>query len=206
MLVSATITYASENKSLESDKMLSDIESELNLPKEELDTMKPSLDKKSSDFKQSMHDAIDKGFLEFDELSKKFKATTDDIQAKTNEMLTSEEAKKLSDYLNKIDKAAIKQAKDTLIAELSALLKLTGEQAKKIEPILSDSFNDLSVLLGDLMNSSSDNIEEFKTQFDQITNELQQKLQEQLNKEQMDTLEKHNQELKKEIQQTVFSV
>lgn len=206
ILVSATLSYASGDKSLESDTMLSDIEKELNLPKEELDTLKPSLDEKSNDFKQSMHDAIDKGFLGFEELSKKFKATSEDIQAKTNELLTSEEAKKLRDYLNKVDKAAIKQAKDSLVTELSALLKLTEEQAKKIEPVLSESFNDLSSLLGDFMKSGSDNVDQFKSQFDQITKELKEKLQEHLDKEQMETLEKHNQELKEEIQQAVFSV
>lgn len=206
IVVSVALSYASGDKSLEPETMLSDIEKEVNLPKEELDTLKPSLDEKSNDFKQSMHDAVDKGFLEFDELLKKFKATSKDIQAKTNELLTSEEAKKLHDYLNKVDKAAIKQAKDSLVAELSALLKLTEEQAKKIEPVLSESFDDLSTLLGDFMKSGSDNIDQFIIQFDQITKELKEKLQEQLDKEQMDTLQKHNQELKEKVQQTVFSV
>ena len=206
ILLSTTLAYASGDKSLESDTMLSDIEKEVNLPKEELDTLKPSLDEKSNDFKQSLHDAIDKGFLEFDELLKKFTATSKDIQTKTNELLTSEEAKKLHDYLNKVDKAAIKQAKDSLVAELSALLKLTEEQANKIEPALSKSFSDLSSLLGDFMKSGSDNIDQFRSQFDQITKELKERLQEHLDKEQMETLEKHNQKLKEEIQQAVFSV
>ena len=196
--------YSSTNDEFNSEKMLSDLEKQLKLSREQLDKLKPALEEKSAELKQSMHDSIDKGFVELEQFSQKLDAVSKDAEKKLKEVLNSEEMQQLRDYLSKIDRDAINRVKETLIAEFSAILKLTEEQAVKLKPILEDSFNQLAEMMDRLAREGVKSLEEFKIQYDQLTEELKKKLQDTLDSNQMESLEQHSEELKEKIQETVF--
>lgn len=197
-------TYSGTNDDFNSEKMLSDLEKQLKLSREKLEKLKPALDAKSAELKQSMHDSIDKGFVELEQLSEKLDAVSKDAEKKVREVLTSEEMQQLQDYLSKIDKDAINRVKETLIAEFSAILKLSEEQAVKLKPIIEDSFNQLAGIMDRFAREGMKSLEDFKTQYDQLTKELNKKLKDTLDRDQMESLEKHSEELKVKIQDTVF--
>lgn len=196
--------YSGTSDEFNSEKMLSDLDKQLKLSQKQLDKLKPALDEKSVELKQSMHDSIDKGFMELERFSQKLNAVSRDAEKKAKEVLNSEEMQQLRDYLRKIDKNAIDRVKETLIAEFSAILKLTKEQAVKLKPILEDSFNQLAEMMDQFARDGMKGLEEFKTQYDQMTKELKKKLQDTLDSNQMESLEKHSEELKEKIQEKVF--
>ena len=112
----------------------------------------------------------------------------------------------LKDYLSKIDKKAIDEMKDKAIANLSAVLELTEEQMVKLKPVLEDSFAQLGKIFNDLAKEGSRNWEGFKKQYEALSGELQEKLQDTLDREQMKRLEKYNEEQKEKIQKALYSV
>lgn len=190
----------------DSDKMMSELESQLKLSSEELSKLKPMIDAKSKELKESMHGAIDNGFVQLDELTKSLDAVSKDAQQKVEDFLNSEEMKKLKDYLSKIDEDAVREVKDKLIAELTAVLELTEEQVIKLKPILEDSLTQLSEILGELTKEGSRSWEEFKRQYELLGKELKEKLQGTLDKEQMKRLDKYHEEKKEKIKTTLFTV
>ena len=153
-----------------------------------------------------MHESVDKGFAQLDELSKQFDTMSKDAELKVKEVLSSEEAQKLREYLAKVDEDAIKEAKDKMVADLNEILQLTEDQAKKIQPIIEESIADLTKMIEGLANESQRNWSEFKTDLEKRTKDLQDKLRETLDGEQMEKLEEYNNEQKDRIKKAKFTV
>lgn len=198
--------FAQEKKEFNSQEMITELEKQIELSREQWEKLKPVLDEKSKEMQQSMHDSIDKGFAEFDKMSEKFDQLSKDAEAKAKEMLSSEEVQKLQEYLNKIDEEAILETKERMIEELTALLELTEEQMQEIKPILEESFTRLSTMLDTLAAEGSKSWSTFKEDFEKLSKELHKQLQEQLDEKQMDRLDKYNEEKKEKIQQDLFEV
>lgn len=194
------------DKEFDSEKILSDLEYNLELTNEQLARLKPAIDEKSSDLKKSMHESIDKGFVQWDKLSAKFDKVSKDAEKKAGEILNSEEMTKLKDYLNKIDKKAVKEMKDRAVADLSAALELTEEQLVKLKPIFEDSYIQLGEILAGLAKEGNKSWEGFKQQYGQLSKDLKGKLQDTLDNNQMKKLEKYNEEKKVKIQEELYSV
>ena len=194
------------DEEFDSDKMMSELESQLQLNSEKLSKLKPAIDSKSAELKKSIHDAVDKGCLHLDELTERLDAVSKEAEQKVKEFLDSEELARLKDYMNKIDEEAIKDVKDQLVQELTAYLDLTQEQIMKLKPILEDSITQLSEMLDMLAKEGSKGWEEFKRQYEEFSKELREKLQGTLDDEQMQKLDKYNEEKKEKIHTALFSV
>lgn len=199
-------TEVSGDNEFNTEEVLSEMEKKFQLSKEQLEKLKPALSAKSAELKKSMQESIDKGVVEFEKLSKKLDALSMDAATEMQEVLSGEEMQQLREYLGKIDKEAVGQLKDELVEQFSELLKLTEEQAVKIKPILEDTFTQLAEMVGHLSEQGASNLEDFMVQYDELVKNLRGKLDSFLNKEQMDTLENHSEELKEKIQENVISI
>ena len=206
MLFAVPVSADSHVEGFDSEKMISELEKQMELSREEWEKLKPVLEEKSREMKKSMHDSIDKGYAELEKLSKQLEAMSKDAELKAKEMLSSEEAQKIREYLSSIDQDAIRTAQEKMVEELTELLELTEQQIAKVKPVLEESIARLSVMLQDLANESSRNWEQFRQQFDQLTSELLDKLDKTLDNDQMERLEEFNEEQKELIQKTLFSV
>lgn len=207
VLATAAIpVYSADSEEFSSEKMISDLEKKMDLTREQWEKLKPVLDEKGKELSQEMKDSVDRGFAELDKMTKKFDSMSKDAEQKVKDLLNSEEAMKLREHLAKIDQEAIDKAKEEMIAKLNELLELTEEQAKKLQPVLEDSFNQLSDKIMGLTEEGTRNWVEFREEFDKLTQDLYDKVKETLNQEQMQKLEKYNEDQKEDIQRTLFTV
>lgn len=188
------------------EQMLLELEKKFQLSKEQLEKLKPALSEKSAELHKSLQESLDNGVIEFEKLSKKLDALSKDAANQMQEVLSGEEMQQLKEYLGKIDKEAVAKVKDGLVEELSELLKLTEEQAAKIKPILEDTFTRLAEMVEHLSAQGASNLADFMAQYDELAKDLKEKLQSFLDKEQMDTLENHSEELKEKIQENVIAI
>jgi len=205
--LSLFFSYASATeKEFDSEQMLSDIESQLDLNREQLSHLKPAIDAKSAELKKRIHESIDKGFVQLDELSETLNRLSRDAEKKAAEVLNSDEMDKLKAYLHKIDKKAIAEMKDKAVADFSAFLELTEEQMEKLKPVLEESYTQLAEIFAGFAKEGGRSWEEFKQQYDQFSGDLKEKLQDTLDKKQMEKLEKYNEENKVRVRKVLYSV
>jgi len=205
--ISLCITSVSAaDKEFDSEKILSDLESKLELTSEQTARLKPAIEAKSAGLQKSMHESIDEGFVQLDKLSAKLDKFSRDEEKKAGDIINSEEMNKLKDYLSKIDKKAVKEMKDKAVADLSAVLELTEDQIAKLKPILEDSYSQLGEIFAGLAKEGNRSWEGFKQQYEQLSKDLKGKLQDTLDDSQMKKLEKYNEEKKVKIQKALYSV
>jgi hypothetical protein len=200
-----SITMASE-KEFDSEKMLSELGSKLELSKEELERLKPILKSKNEKLKQSMHDAVDKGFIQAGELADILDAISKDAEEQVKDFLNSEEVTRLRDYLKKLDEDALRKTKDKLVEELTEVLKLTEEQIAKLRPVIEESVVQLSEMLEALTKAGKANWDDFKQQYEKFSQELRKKMEDVLDNKQLERLERYQEEQEKKIQSVFFTV
>jgi len=208
LIIMTTLLFSSasaSDKEFSSEQILSDMKTQLELSSEKMSSLKPAIDAKSAELNKSIHESIDKGFIQLDKLSAKLERISRDAEKKAEEILNSEEITKLKDYLSKIDKKAIDSMKNKAVADLSAVLELTEEQLTKVKPILEDSFTQANEIFNNLAKEGNKSWEGFKKQYEQLSQKLQRKLQDTLDNEQMERLKKYNEEKKVKIQKALYS-
>lgn len=206
----ATLSFSltlvcAETEQFDTDKMVSDLEDKLQLSQEKLDKLKPALDAKSAELKNSINESVDKGFVELDKLSSELDAISKDAEKKAEEVLNREEMQQLKEYLGQIDKDAIREAGEMIVAELTKFLELTEAQVVKLKPLLTDSFKQLEKMLNSLAQKGTKNLEEFKNQYNKISKDLNVKVKDLLSGEQLELLNKHNGELEEKIRAALVS-
>ncbi len=209
MLIMVAILFSSASaaeKEFDSGQILSDLESQLDLSSEQVSRLKPAIDTKSAELKDSIQESVDKGFIQLDKLSEKLDSFSRDAEKKAGEILNSEEMIKLKDYLSKIDEKAINEMKDKAVADLSAILELTEEQVVKLKPVFEYGFVQMGKIFDDLAREGNKSWEGFKKKYEQLSRELREKLQDTLDNEQMKRLEKYNEEKKVKIQKALYFV
>ena len=140
-----------------------------------------------------------------EKLTKKFDTMSKDAEQKVKDILSSEEAMKLREELAKIDKDAIDQAKNKMIAELNELLALTEEQAQKLKPVLEDSFNQLAEKIQEVAKEGSRDWNDFMQDLEKMTKDLYDKVQETLDDEQLEKLEEYNNDQKEDIKKALLT-
>lgn len=204
LIISTTCGWADDEK-FNSEQMLNELEKQLQLSQEKLAKLKPSIDEKSVKLKKAIHESVDKGFVQLEEMTEKLDSVSKDAEQKMQEFLNSEEMAKLKNYLKKIDEDAIQESKEQIIAELTAILALTEQQVKKFKPILEDGLKQLSEMLDTLVKEGNKSLEAFKRDYDELSKEMRDRLKKQLDDEQMDKLEKYNEDRKDKIEQTLFT-
>lgn len=195
-----------ESEEFNSEKIISEMEKQMDLTREKWEQLKPVIEEKSKEMSEGLKESVDKGYAELDKLSNKFDSMSKDAEQKVKDILSSEEAMKLREQLAKIDKEAIDKAKEKMIADLNELLALTEEQAQKLKPVLEDSFTQLSDRIREIAKEGSKDWSEFKQEFEKMTRDLYDKVQETLNDEQLEKLEKYNEDQQEDIKKALFTV
>lgn len=204
LVLLGTHAQAADTEGFNSEKIIAELEKQMKLTQEQWEELKPVIEEKSRDLSKGIHESVDKGFAELDKLSKQFDEMTKEAEKKINEIVSSEEAMKFREYLSKIDKEAVAEVKDKMISDLNSLLELSEEQAKKIEPVLKESFDEFSTMMKDLTEESSRDWNEFKQEFEKLTKDLYDKVQETLDDEQMEKLEEYNEKQKDKVEHILF--
>ena len=186
-------------KEFDTDKLMSDIESQLKFSSDKLTKLKPAIDAKSKELEKSINESVNKGFVELQALTGQLDAASKEAEEKLKQALSGDEMEKLKTYLKSIDQEAINQIKDSLVDELSKLLLLTQDQIGKLRPILIDSFDKLGAMLDRLASQGKKGLEAFKQNFDHINNELKNRVSEVLSSDQLKKLDANREELRQKL-------
>ncbi|NNK14851.1 MAG: hypothetical protein HKP52_11490 [Desulfofustis sp.] len=209
LLASTVLTtdlMAADIEELNSEKIISEMEKQLDLSREKWEQLKPVIEEKSKEMAEGIKESVEKGYAGLDQLTQKFDSMSKETEQKVKDVLSSEEAMRLRQELAKIDKEAIDQAKVKMIAKLNELLALTEEQAQKLKPVLEDSINQVAEKMQEVAQEGAQDWNEFKKDLEKLTRDLYDKVQETLDDEQMEKLEKYNEEQKEDIKKTLFTV
>lgn len=199
-------SQGAESEEFNSEKIISEMERKMDLTREKWEQLKPVIEEKSKEMSEGLKESVDKGYAELEKLTKKFDSMSRDAEQKVKDILSSEEAMKLREELAKVDKEAIDKAKEKMIADLNELLVLTEEQAQKLKPVIEDSFNQLADKIQELAKEGSRDWNKFKQDFEKLTKDLYDKVQETLDDEQLEKLEKYNEDQKEDIKKALSTV
>lgn len=205
LLVSCLMTISLKAEEFNSEKVISELEKQMDLSREKWEQLKPVIEEKSKEMSEGLKESVDKGYAELEKLTKKFDTMSKDAEQKVKDILSSEEAMKLREELAKIDKDAIDQAKNKMIAELNELLALTEEQAQKLKPVLEDSFNQLAEKIQEAAKEGSQDWNAFMQDLEELTRDLYDKVQETLNDEQLEKFEEYNNDQKEDIKKALLT-
>jgi len=203
-LLFSSAAMAVEEKTFDSEELMSQLEEQIDLSAEKLNQLKPEIDAKSAGLKKDIEASVDKGFVELDKLTGKLDAATKATEAKVQEMLSSEQYQQFKDFLAGIDKEAIEDAKKKLSKELSEVLQLTEEQAEKIKPVFEESVAELSALMDSFAKSGMSALDDFKSQYEDLTKQLRDKLKETLDKDQLEKYDEYKNEKRDKIAERLF--
>ena len=203
--VLCTSTAFAAEQEFDAEKMLSDLEQQLQLSGDKLSKLRPAIDAKSAELKKSINATVEQGFMELGALTQQLDAASKEAETKLKEALSSDEVQQVREYLSKIDGDAIATIRDQLVAELEKFLKLTEDQVAKLKPVLEDAFNQLGEMLDGLAQEGTRSLEKFKMEYQGLTVDLKQKLADTLDGEQLKSLEMHRDELRKSINKALFS-
>ncbi|NNK56288.1 MAG: hypothetical protein HKP44_03125 [Desulfofustis sp.] len=209
LLASTVLTtdlMAADIEELNSEKIISEMEKQLDLSREKWEQLKPVIEEKSKEMAEGIKESVEKGYAGLDQLTQKFDSMSKETEQKVKDVLSSEEAMRLRQELAKIDKEAIDQAKVKMIAKLNELLALTEEQAQKLKPVLEDSINQVAEKMQEVAQEGAQDWNEFKQELEKLTRDLYDKVQETLDDEQMEKLEKYNEDQKEDIKKALFTV
>jgi len=201
----ASMSFATEEQ-FDSERIISELEEKSGLSREQISQLKPEIEAKSAQLKIDIKESIDEGFLQLEEFSAKLDTATKGAEEKVKQLLNSEEYLKFKDFLSSIDKEAVNNVKNSLTEELESVLQLTEEQAEKLKPVLEDSVNQLTELVGNLTKSGKSALEDFKVQYENLSKSLRDKLKDTLDSKQLDQLDEYNKEKKEKITQRLFEV
>jgi len=201
------LAYA-QNEQFNTDKMLEDLERQLRLKQEEYEKLKPELEQalqaKSKVLKQSINEAVDKGFVELESLSKDLDAATEEAKVKLEQALNSEQMQELKAFLNRLDKDAIEAAYQRLVDELTELLALTQDQHEKIGPVIKQALEKQAELLAQFAQDTGKKFEQFRKEWETISNDTRRQLKDALDPGQMEKMDRHIEKIREKIRNEVF--
>lgn len=199
-----SVSAHAQGDEFDPNKLLSELESQLKLSTEKLSEMKPVIDAKSAELKTVISKSVDKGFVELEKLTTELESGSRRAQEKLQQALSSEEMQQLHDSLKKWDREAIEQTRQELAVEVALLLELTQDQVNRLKPIIADSFKQLGEMLDTLVKQGDKNLEEFGKRFEELSEDLNQKLRDNLSSDQMQTLKMHRDDLNEKIKERLF--
>jgi hypothetical protein len=197
-----------EEAKFDSEKLFSELEKQLRLSKEELDRLKPELEKalesKSKELKKTIDRMVEEGYVELESAQKDLEKASEEAKDKLDEALNSEQVTELKAFLEKLDEEALEEARREIIADLERFLELTGEQVRELEPVIREQLEKLSDLLSRFMKDSGRALEEFRRDYEDLSRETKKRLEKALDPSQLEKLEKHLEETGEKIQGKLF--
>lgn len=189
-------------------KMLSDLEKQLRLSKEELEKLRPELERalesKSRELKETVDRKAKEGYLEIESAMKELEKASREAEDKLGEALNSEQVEELKAYLGKLDREAVEEVRRELVAEMAVLLELTEKQVKELEPILKEQVEKTAELVDRFARDSGRAVEEFRKDFAALARESRQSLEKALDPAQLEKLEKRLEENREKIGKKLF--
>lgn len=186
------------------ERMLLELEERLELSKEKLKSLQPTIEAKSKKLQKVVQESVDKGFVQVEEMNSSLDELSRETGKKVELFLNNDEILKLKEYLGKINKDTIRRTHEKLVAELTEVLELTEDQIEELKPVLDDSMAKMNSMITDLAKEGSKNWGAFKKQYGEMSRELKAKLKGTLDDSQMEKLEKYNKEKQEKIQQALF--
>lgn len=197
------------SNAFDTEKMLSDLEQQLQLSREKYNKMKPQLEQtieqKSRELKETVDKQVKEGFVELESMSKKLDAASDEAKRNLEKALNSDEIMQLKNFLASIDEEAIRDARERLLDELTRQLELTADQLDKLKPILRDYMTQASELLEQFTKGGKRTFEEYREKYDVLANDAKESTKDILNSDQMKKLEEQLIETRDRIKEKVFT-
>jgi len=188
----------------DTEKMLSDLEKKLSVSQEELEKIKPVLERKNRELKGVIDDSVDQGFAEMESMAQELEAASEEAGKQLDKALNSQQVKELKAYFARIDKEALEEIRRELVAEMESFLKLTEKQVAELEPILKEQLEEFSALVSRFAKDSGKAWEEFRQEYGKIAAETLSRLEKALDKGQLDKLEKRMEETREKIHKKIF--
>ena len=202
-------SVSADSKDFDSEKMLSDLEQQLQLSREKYEQMKPeleqALEQKSRELKATINETVEEGFVELESMSKKLNAASVEAKSNLEKALNSEQVQELKAFLTSIDEEAIREAREKLLNELTKQLELTAEQLEKLKPILRDYMVQASELLKQVSKDSTDAFNEYSEKYQLLANDAEARMKDILDSEQMNKLKKQIEDVRNKVNEKVFT-
>ncbi len=189
----------------DAERLISDLEERLKVTSEELDRLKPVIEKQSRDLKNAIDKRVEQGFVELEAMSEELRASAAEAEARLNDALNSEQIQELKRFLAGLDEEAIEAAREAIVEELTKILELTQEQLERLRPILKEDLTKLSELLSRFARQTEKSFEQFQRDFEALRRESRRKLEDALDADQWQALERHYQELEERIRKAFFT-
>ena len=189
-------------------KMLSDLEQQLRMTREQYEKARPEMEKamqeKSRELKASIDRQVDEGYLQLEAMSKEMSQASERLRKDLEQSLNSEQAQELKAYLEGLDRQAVEDATRKLLDELTVLLALTASQIEELKPVLRDYLDQAGTLLQEFIRDSSRTFEEYRLEYEAAASELRDRLKGTLDSMQMEKLDRRLDEIKEKVHDQVF--
>lgn len=189
-------------------KMLSDLEQQLRMTREQYEKARPEMEKamqeKSRELKASIDRQVDEGYLQLEAMSKEMSQASERLRKDLEQSLNSEQAQELKAYLEGLDRQAVEDATRKLLDELTVLLALTASQIEELKPVLRDYLDQAGTLLQEFIRDSSRTFEEYRREYEAAARELRDQLNDTLDSMQMEKLDRRLDEIKEKVHDQVF--
>ena len=189
-------------------KMLSDLEQQLRMTREQYEKARPEMQKamqeKSRELKASIDRQVDEGYLQLEAMSKEMSQASERLRKDLEQSLNSEQAQELKAYLEGLDRQAVEDATRKLLDELTVLLALTASQIEELKPVLRDYLGRAGTLLQEFIRDSSRTFEEYRREYEAAARELRDQLNDTLDSMQMEKLDRRLDEIKEKVHDQVF--
>ena len=193
-----------QEEPFDTEKMIEALDERLKLTHEELEKMKPALELKSQEFRNSISESLEQGFAEFEELSREFDIAAQRVQEQLQDALDGQEMQELRGYLERLDAEALESIRQALLEEMTNALELTQEQIEKLRPVLLENLERLSELLRRFAAQTEKSFADFRRDYEQLQEQTRRRLEESLDADQIEAFEKRQEELRERIRALVF--
>ena len=189
-------------------KMLSDLEQQLRMTREQYEKARPEMEKamqeKSRELKASIDRQVDEGYLQLEAMSKEMSQASERLRKDLEQSLNSEQAQELKAYMEGLDRQAVEDATRKLLDELTVLLALTASQIEELKPVLRDYLDQAGTLLQEFIRDSSRTFAEYRREYEAAARELRDQLNDTLDSMQMEKLDRRLDEIKEKVHDQVF--
>ncbi|WP_163339313.1 hypothetical protein [Desulfopila sp. IMCC35008] len=206
LITPAYTSFATGDETLNSEELMKELEETVKLNSEKMAKLKPEIDATSEKLKTMVHESVDKGFVRMEEFSKRFDEISKETEVKVKEFLTSEEYEKFKGYLTQIDKEALQEAKNQISEDLNELLGLSEEQLNELKPVLEENLNKMAEMLDTFAKEGAKSWAEVASKYDELSEELKEKLKTILDSSQLEKLDKYKQEKRGKLQKELVEV
>jgi hypothetical protein len=205
MLFSPLFSMAAE---LNVDQLLGELESQMKIGKDRLEKLKPelksTLEAKSQELSSSLDSVLDQGLTELEKMGAKYEAASEEYSEELRQLLNSDEVDELKTFLSGLDKQAIGEARDQLVAEFIEVLNLTAAQIEKIKPLLKEKLEELGTVLRAYLGESKAEFEQFRVEFEAKSKKNSEQFKAILDAEQFKKFEGQLKSIEESIRSNVF--